>query len=206
MRGIAFIGGDGPTSAQWDRVNSPYDLLVAADSGLTAAEEAGLRPDWIVGDMDSLQDRGRLSSYPPDRVLVYPVDKDFTDTELALNLLWEKGCDEVWIIGGGGGRLDHTLALRALFDRNPCPNRWVTAREDIWLVSTSFEKTVDRGSMVSIFPAGDGPWSIESQGLTWPLKGLSWARGVFGISNTAKTGTFALRVQEGRFLVILPLE
>lgn len=205
MRGIAFIGGEGPTSAQWDRLNSTYDLLVAADSGLTTAEKAGLRPDWIVGDMDSLQHKERLSLYPPERVLVYPVDKDFTDTELALNLLWEKGCDEVWIVGGGGGRLDHTLALRALFDRNPFPHRWVTAREDIWLVSASFEKTVDRGSMVSIFPAGDGPWRIESQGLTWPLNGLSWSRGFFGISNTAKTGTFALRVLEGRFLVILPL-
>ncbi len=205
MRGVAFIGGEGPSPVQWGRIKGPYDLLVAADSGLAAAEEAALRPDWIVGDMDSLQDRGRLSSYPPERVLVYPVDKDFTDTELALNLLWDKGCDEVWIVGGGGGRLDHTLALRALFDRSPFPNRWITAREDIWLVSASFEKTVDEGSMVSIFPAGNGPWSVESRGLTWPLGGLSWSRGFFGISNIAKTGSFSLRVRAGRFLVILPL-
>ncbi|MDR3192027.1 MAG: thiamine diphosphokinase, partial [Treponema sp.] len=120
MLGIAFIGGEGPRPDLIRRIlgeDRAGILSVAADSGLMAAEGAGFRPDWIVGDMDSLDDPARLEKYPPERVLRYPGDKDFLDTELALSLLWEKGCTETWLLGGGGGRMDHLLGIRSLFER-----------------------------------------------------------------------------------------
>jgi thiamine pyrophosphokinase len=58
--------------------------------------------------------------------------------------------------------------------------------------------------LVSVFPLGQGPWDAESEGLRWPLAGLPWDRGFFGISNVAEA-RFALRAKKGRFLVILPL-
>jgi thiamine pyrophosphokinase len=182
-------------------------LVVAADSGLAAAEAAGLRPDWVVGDMDSLEDLSRLDAYPPERVLRYGVEKDYTDTELALRLLWEQGCNEVWLIGGGGGRLDHLLAIRSLFERDPCPSRWITAGEDVCRVVSPGQMrwSGPPGSLVSVFPLGAGPWEAESAGLRWPLAGLSWDRGFVGLSNVAEDGSFGLRARRGCFLVILPL-
>jgi thiamine pyrophosphokinase len=218
MRGIVFIGGDGPRpelcrrllNAEFppltqDSRSSPV-LIAAADSGLVAAEAAGLRPDWVLGDMDSLGELSRLDAYPRERVLRYRAEKDYTDTELALRLLWEKGCDDVWLIGGGGGRLDHLLAIRSLFERDPCPSRWITAGEDVYHVDPSTETrwSGPPGSVVSVFPAGAGPWEVESAGLKWPLAGLPWNRGFFGLSNVAENGSFRLRVLRGRFLVILP--
>jgi thiamine pyrophosphokinase len=240
MRGIAFIGGEGPGPEFCRRLladsgkvpgvippenpaasgagggfpmpGSPVPgpsgvLIAAADSGLTAAEAAGLRPDWVLGDMDSLEDLSRLDAYPPERVLRYGVEKDHTDTELALRLLWAQGCDEVWLIGGGGGRVDHLLAIRSLFERDPCPSRWITAGEDLRCVDSPAELSLDRPplSLVSVFPLGPGPWKAESTGLKWPLEGLPWNRGFFGLSNVAETGPLRLRAQQGRFLVILPL-
>ncbi|MDR3249078.1 MAG: thiamine diphosphokinase [Treponema sp.] len=214
MRGIAFIGGEGPRP-EWRRslcaevLSGGETLLVAADSGLIAAEAAGLWPDWVVGDMDSLGDAGlaQLDRYPPERVLRYAADKDFTDTELALRLLWEKGCTETWLIGGGGGRLDHLLAIRSLFERERCPSRWITAAEDIRCVEAGGNLRADVAPphVVSVFPAGPGPWAAESEGLKWPLAGLTWDRGFFGVSNAAEAGGFSVRVKQGRFLVILPL-
>jgi thiamine pyrophosphokinase len=216
MRGIAFIGGEGPSARICGRLGEGAALVVAADSGLRAAEEAGIRPDWIVGDMDSLDDPRRLEKYPPGRVLRYPPDKDFTDTELALRLLWERGCDETWIAGGGGGRIDHLLALRALFEREPCPDRWLTAAEDIRCLragegallqvgESPAETGLSPESPVSVFPLGGGPWKVESRGLLWPLGDLPWDRGFFGISNTAPEGRFSLQARAGKFLVIIPL-
>jgi thiamine pyrophosphokinase len=206
MRGIIFTGGDGPGPEKSRRLAAEADLIVAADSGLLAAEAAGLRPDWILGDMDSLDDLRRLETYPPGRVLPYLRDKDYTDTELAFSFLLDKGCGEIWIIGGGGGRTDHLFAVRALFERELCPARWITAGEDMYCLNGPGElaRTIAAGGLLSVFPLGPGPWEARSGGLKWPLDGLSWNRGFFGLSNAAETGDFFIRAEAGRFLVIIP--
>ena len=205
MRGVICIGGDGPGKGALRKISEGTDLLVAADSGLIAAEEAGLYPDWIIGDMDSLDDTLRLEKYPSDRVRRFPRDKDYTDTELALALLREKGCDEIWISGGGGGRLDHLFAVRALFDREESPDRWFPGGAEIrCLKEGKLLDAVIKPGLVSVFPLGKGPWKAQSRGLKWPLDGLSWSPGSFGVSNIADTGSFEIRSILGRFLVFLP--
>jgi thiamine pyrophosphokinase len=208
MRGIAFIGGEGPGAGICRNLAAGAGIIAAADSGLAAAENAGIRPDWVIGDMDSLDDPGRLDKYPAGRVLRYPPDKDYTDTELAVEFLREKGCGEIWLIGGGGGRTDHLFALRSLFERETGPCRWITAGEDIRRVDGGgvLEAETAPGGIVSVFPLGGGPWAAESCGLKWPLGDLPWNRGSFGISNRAVEGTFSVTAKEGRFMVILPLK
>ncbi|GHU01237.1 thiamine pyrophosphokinase [Spirochaetia bacterium] len=181
-------------------------LIVAADSGLQKAEAAGIRPRWIIGDMDSLDDKTRLEKYPPDCVLKYPPDKDFTDTELALRLLWEKGCDETWLIGGGGGRGDHFLGIKALFEREKPPDRWITAAEDFYCLKQGgeFSCPCKKGSIVSIFPLGEGPWAARSENLKWPLNNLVWDRGTFSLSNETAGDSFSVKAVQGRFLLALP--
>jgi thiamine pyrophosphokinase len=217
MRGIAFIGGESPAPALAGgflaeaALGADGVLLAAADSGLAAAEAAGLEVSWVVGDMDSLEP-GRLAAYPPEKVLVYPHAKDFTDTELALELLWERGCGKVWLIGGGGGRTDHLLAIVSLFERRRKPERWLTSGEDIRCLSAG-EGAVFKGPRpVSVLPLGRGPWKLESRGLRWPLDGVRWRRGFISISNETDGSfpgggpdDFFLRSLRGNFLVIVPL-
>jgi thiamine pyrophosphokinase len=204
MRGVGFIGGEGPAAKIGAELASKADLIAAADSGLVAAEAAGLRPDWIVGDMDSLDNPGKLDAYPSDRVIRCRQDKDETDTELLISLLWDQGCDEVWLAGGGGGRTDHLLALEALFERERSPDRWITAAEDIRQVREGQTLALPDAGLVSVFPLGTGPWEAESRGLQWPLAGLPWKRGFFGVSNVAQGGS-EIRALRGRFLVIMPI-
>jgi thiamine pyrophosphokinase len=66
--------------------------------------------------------------------------------------------------------------------------------------------SLKRGSLVSVFPLGDGPWKAESRGLRWPLDRLNWNRGFFGVSNLGEEACFSVRALEGRFMVILPGE
>ncbi|MDR2796673.1 MAG: thiamine diphosphokinase [Spirochaetaceae bacterium] len=203
MKGLAFIGGEGPDAELCVRLAAEADIIAAADSGLVCAENAGLRPDWIIGDMDSLDDETRLDAYPPGRVIRFPPDKDFTDTELAVDLLFEKGCDEITLAGGGGGRLDHTLALAALFERDRCPRRWFTAREKIYVVSKEFHCNTQQTDIISVFPLGSGPWTAQSTGLKWPLASVVWKRGFFGISNAAEEKSITIKASSGRFLVLI---
>jgi thiamine pyrophosphokinase len=216
--GLAFIGGEGPEPDYCCLLAQDADIIVAADSGLQAAENAGIRPGWIVGDLDSLDSLKRLEKYPAEKVRRFPKDKDTTDTELALDLLWEKGCTKVILAGGGGGRLDHLFAIRSLFEREKYPERRITSAEDIWCLDSSPDSkgessissdqlnlSLPVGSLVSIFPLGEGYWEAESSGLRWPLNSLNWKRGSFGISNRTVKETFSIRVIRGRFMIIVPL-
>jgi thiamine pyrophosphokinase len=218
--GIAFLGGEGPSPALiWSLLGAadcPGDpLLAAADSGLLLAESAGLRPRWIIGDMDSLgTESERLASYPPEQVIRYPPDKDSTDTELAFSLLEEKGARRIWLAGGGGGRLDHLFAIRSLFERDRCPERWITREEDVRCLEGGSRFLPSElvfsgaafltGSPISVFPLGAGPWKALSRGLKWPLDKLPWDRGFFGLSNEAPEG-FTIKALKGRFMVTLPV-
>jgi thiamine pyrophosphokinase len=218
LLGLAFIGGEGPLPGYCRVLAQDADIIVAADSGLQSAENAGVRPDWIIGDMDSLDSLKRLEKYPAERVQRFPKDKDSTDTEMALDLLWEKGCTRVILVGGGGGRLDHLLAIRSLFEREKFPERWITRAEDVRCLDSSSDfkgksnisgdelnLEMPIGSLVSIFPLGEGYWEAESSGLKWPLSSLNWNRGSFGISNRTDKETFSIRVIRGRFMIIVPL-
>jgi len=216
LLGVVFTGGQGPEAQIIKRIleieiknaqSKQHTLFIAADSGLAAAQDAGIKPDWIIGDMDSIDQR-RLALCPPERVIRHPRDKDFTDTELAFNLAAEKNCDIIWIIGGGGGRIDHLFGIRSMFERENFPYRWITAQEDIYCINAETELccTLQKSACVSVFPLGSGPWDAKSKGLKWPLAGVPWTRGFFGLSNVAVNGEFSVTAQKGRFMVILPVE
>ena len=207
MRGIVCAGGEGPGPEVLKKIAKGADLLAAADSGVAAAEGAGLKADWVIGDMDSLDDPGRLEKYPQDRIVRFTHDKDFTDTELAIALLREKGCDEIWISGGGGGRIDHLFAIRSLFERDDPPDRWFPGTEEIRCLGDgrNLAAVLPAGSRVSVFPLGREPWKAASTGLKWPLDGVAWEKGGFGISNVAVEGSFAIRSIQGRFMVFMPM-
>jgi len=205
-RGVLLIGGFGPDRKTLVELIRPDDLICAADSGLDMALSAGIRPDGIVGDMDSLSDRSLLSDFPQDSVNIYPEDKDETDTDLGLLWLQERGCREIIIIGGGEGRLDHTLALKSLFGSGSPPAAWYTAREKIWSLEGAQLITGSPGGTVSFAAAGNGPWDVTSSGLQWELDNLDWTVDTISLSNRLRTHTAEIKVSRGRLLVIQPLK
>lgn len=79
-------------------------LVIAADGGLRHTQALGIPPDVILGDFDSL-------GYIPTDSQVYPVEKDDTDSMLAIRLGLQRGCDTFFLYGAmDGPRLDHTIA------------------------------------------------------------------------------------------------
>jgi len=153
--------------------------------------------------MDSISDRRLLEDFPEDSVQEYPRDKDETDAELGLAWLRERGCRPIVLIGGGEGRLDHSLALLGLFDGEQAPSLWYTALEEIRCIDGSW--TMDAPRTVSFFPVGPGPWSVVSRGLRWELDGLDWARGDASLSNRVVGSSARVDVRRGRLLAIRPI-
>ena len=94
---------------------SEGELVIAADSGYDNAKALGVKVDILLGDMDSIGEN--LHSVPENtEIIKMPPEKDDTDTSLAIKLALERGCDNIIIIGGLSGRLDHTMANLSLLE------------------------------------------------------------------------------------------
>ena len=89
------------------------DLIIAADAGYLTAKRLGVIPDVVLGDFDTLGEENI-----PDGVecLRVPTEKDDTDTQLAVHIAIERGAEEIVIVGGLSGRIDHTLSTLAILE------------------------------------------------------------------------------------------
>jgi thiamine pyrophosphokinase len=212
MRGLLFTGGEMPDMAIAALYFGEYRFTVAADSGLEAALRAGIIPDMVTGDMDSVSSRELLNSLPPERVERWNADKDYTDTELALMLMERQQVDDVVLIGGSGGRLDHLFAIERMFSRAFCPSLWVSRETLIAVVdstgprSTLAIRGLEPADPVSVFAvSASGSLSCGGDGLVWTLDSVDWDAGAYSLSNRSETGSAVIKAASGRFLVTLPL-
>ncbi len=201
VKAVIITGGAAPAPDAAVRWLEGASLVIAADSGAETARAYGVEPHLVVGDFDSLPET-TLAQYPPDRIRRYPAAKDHTDTEIALRIAREEGADDLVLVGGGGGRLDHLIAIVALFERRDPPSVWVSQHAVAFAV---VHETVQRGrpgELISFLPLGCVPCRMSSSGLRWPLDGLVWGRGDVGISNEFVDSEVRVSMRSGRLLGI----
>lgn len=86
-----------------------YDRIIAADRGLEILNEINVKPDYIIGDFDSVN-REVLEQYKNIPITYLKPEKDFTDTHMALKLAIEEGAKQITIAGAIGTRFDHSIA------------------------------------------------------------------------------------------------
>ena len=177
------------------------EYIIAADGGLKYTKALGLKPQAIIGDFDSLH-------YIPTGAEVFPVEKDDTDSMLAIKLGLRKGFDRYLIYGGlDGERLDHTVAnyqaLQYLADRGA---RGV-------LIGRDFCATVIRDGAVtfpgglegdiSVFCMGPDATGVTIEGLYYPLENGTLTAGFpLGVSNHFTAAPARVAVQSGSLLIL----
>ena len=175
MKGIILLNGEPPRGAV-DDADAP---VVCCDGALRWAE-GKVRVDVKAGDFDSL-------GYVPEGALVYPSEKNFTDGEIALDYLLERGCRAIELYGAGGGREDHLFGnLQLLYAAFVRGARAVmqTAGADIYCASGGVVWRGLAGRTLSLAPVGDSAHVAESEGLKYPLHDLTLSAGSCrGISN-----------------------
>ena len=130
MKALIVLGGDAPGVGLLKACAAEADFSIAADRGLEAFDAAGMEPDMLIGDMDSVSPQvlaryeSRLSA---DRLNCI---KDDTDGEYAVNLALEKGATEITLLGALGGRLDHALANLMMVVRAARHEAWAEIRAE----------------------------------------------------------------------------
>ena len=206
MRAVILSGGK---RADRRLALPEHALVICADSGLESAEPLGLRPDLVVGDLDSV-DPGVLAAARAAGVEIeqHPVDKDATDLELALAAAAARGADRVVVVSGGPGeRLDHFVAELALLASDGGPAEALVGGSRIQVVRGpgSAEVCGEPGGLVSLVTARGDARGVTTDGLRWPLDGETLRFGTTrGVSNELVGERATVMVAAGVLLVIQP--
>jgi len=187
--------------------------LICADSGGDTALAWGLIPDLLVGDMDSISPNAlqTLSANPAVTVKTSPVEKDETDLELAILEAIALGTDELTIVGGVGGRLDHTLGNLYLLAMPQLTQAGIQARilaesEEIFVLRPSDSPLLLNGvtgEVVSLFPFNGEAGQVYTKNLYYPLNRETLFFGPSrGISNQMTEPQAEIGLESGLLLVI----
>jgi thiamine pyrophosphokinase len=187
-------------------------LVIAADGGALKAELAGLTPDLVVGDADSLtpQSIDRLRSQGIE-VQVHPQDKAESDTELCLREAVRRGATTVVILGALGGlRFEHSVANLLLLTLPEMAGREIVLADATTSVRMMGSRTPDRldlrglpGDLVSLLPLTEVVDGIHTTGLAYPLVGEPLLQGpARGLSNVMQAHEATISIEGGRLAVI----
>ena len=203
MRAFIYTGGlvaaDGITDFPEEG-----DLVIAADSGYKTAERLGVKVQIALGDFDS---------FPLERVdrdvelMTVPAEKDFTDTQMAVDVALSRNADHIVIIGGLGGRVDHTLSnlgileklytigIRAILADGNNRVRYINATSEL----------IPRGHYryFSLLAADNIVKGVTIEGGKYPLKNAKIKRThQFAVSNEIEKNCALISVKKGGLFII----
>lgn len=188
---------------------------MAADSGLNVLTKTGVVPHVVLGDFDSLdQSAVREAERAGVLVLKYPVEKDKTDTELALDFLLEHGFNEATLLGAlGGPRLDHELSNIFLLEKYIKQGLRVTIVDrDVFMAVLSghderwcrIDVPGNKGDWVSLFPITELVMGVTLHDLKFPLSNATLHRGsTLSVSNEVSGPRPRVELQDGILLLVV---
>lgn len=213
-RALVITGGSvvAPGFRRVVRDIGPFDIVIAADSGVDSALALGVVPDVALGDFDSISAAGRTHLETSGaRVIVSPIDKDLTDTELALAHLLDIDATQAVLLSPGGGRLDHAHGVLSALS-NPLLAginlEAIIGTAHVTVLHGRTSRTIPRrGSHLAALHAMNGPARcVHTAGLRWNLAGEDLAPWVArGVSNEMTADEAAITLEAGVLFVVQPL-
>jgi thiamine pyrophosphokinase len=185
----------------------PVDRLFAADGGQRHLARIGLRPERVIGDLDSLT-AAEVAGLEQEGVILerYPVDKDETDLELAIGRALQENCSDIRIAGALGGRLDQTLGNLFLLAQPALVGRDVRLEdgvEEVFLIREHAIVEGNPGELVSLLPLGGAAMGVTTRGLKYPLYGETlYPEATRGISNVLSGDSAEVHLEQGILICI----
>lgn len=180
---------------------SPQDFIIAADGGYRHCQEVGLTPHLLLGDFDSL-------GTPPENcsIQTFPVEKDDTDSMLAIKEGLSRGYRTFHLYGGTGGRMDHTLAnlqgLGYLAEQGAQGYLYDESYVFTAIRNSSFSLPRRESGIFSLFCLGPEAQGVSIKGGQYPLeRGALSPWFPLGVSNHFVGNPVEISVEKGCLLI-----
>ena len=204
MKAFIYVGGE---IFKDGIIDSPKgdDLTICADCGYKNANALGVVPQFAVGDFDS-ETKGRLPQNI--EIIEVPAEKDFTDTALAVDVALNEGAELIYIIGGLGGRLDHTMANLALLEKlwHLGVRAYITDGKNRARYIERTSELVPRVGFkyISLIAADKEAKGVSIEGCKYPLKNakLSRTNNALTTSNEILKNCALINVKKGGIYII----
>ena len=178
------------------------NLIIAADGGYDFLKKKDITPDILLGDFDSIKD---IPSHPD--IIKYPQKKDDTDTFLAYKTAFDKGYKNFVVLGGVGGRFDHTIAnVQMLLNIAKSGGRAFLIGNHT-IMTTVFNGKIEFSAKhkgnVGVFAQGDIAKDVDILGLKYTTNSLALAPDTpIGVSNEFIGESATVKVGNGAVLVV----
>ncbi len=201
-KGICYIVGAMPLEPALTPQLRSGDFLIAADGGYAALTDLGIIPHLVVGDFDS------LGCVPHHRdVHRLPCEKDDTDVGYAIKVALELGYTRFILLGGMGGRLDHTIAnlqlLNYLAAHGALGILAGSGQAATAITNSSFTFPATCSGYCSVFCQCSAARGITLEGLKYSLtEGELTCQFPLGVSNEFLGVPARLQVRDGSLLLI----
>lgn len=184
-----------------------HDYILCADGGIRYIYEINRKVDAIIGDLDSVD--GQFPSFIEKNnipIIKFPVEKDETDTELAIDHLVAHGCTHITLMGAIGTRMDHTLAnillLKRLAEKN-VHGKIVNENNTIVLSNDYYKLKRKENHYVSIIPITNCGAIVSLKGFYYTLTdNLIEYGSTLGISNRLIEEEGEIFIKNGEALII----
>ena len=204
MNVLIVLGGDAPGKTLLRSCAARADLTIAADKGLEAFAAAGIFPDILLGDMDSVSEDVLKRMQEMMEIDRLPCIKDDTDGVHALDVAIARGAQHITLLGALGGRLDHALANLMLLvraHRSGVKARILSEKVCIERVDASAVLSGAKGDTASLLPLGEAK-GVTLKGFFYPLDHQNLDSGYpLGISNVIEEDEAIVTVEEGDLLL-----
>jgi thiamine pyrophosphokinase len=210
LKVILFANGDLPDPEHIAEKITQNDFLVAVDGGLHHMTALGLKPDLIIGDLDSVNNE-ELEHFQKQNVKIekFPVEKDQNDLELALQAAIAMNPETIWIIAALGNRIDQTLANIFLLTRDDLVGidaHLVDGQRDVFLIRKQATLIGDPDQRISLIPLLGPVTGIQTTGLKYPLKNETlYPDHSRGISNRLTESSASITIENGLLLCVQQL-
>jgi len=201
---LIVLGGDAPGAALLKSCAACADLTIAADKGLEAFAAAGVQPDILLGDMDSVSEDVLLQMQAVAEIDRLPCVKDDTDGVHALDVAIARGAKHITLLGALGGRMDHALANLMLLvraQRSGVKAQILSETVRIERVDGCLVIHGAKGDTASLLPLGAAK-GVTLRGFFYPLYHHDLDSGYpLGISNVITQDEASVSVESGDLLL-----
>ncbi|MGL4655113.1 MAG: thiamine diphosphokinase [Sarcina sp.] len=171
MKVLMVAAGEKPSKELFDKYLNYCDTTIAIDGGARVFIENGVKPDYAVGDFDSI-DKKFEKSLENFNNLIYPSEKDYTDSDIAVNLAFKLSAKEIIMLGMTGGRIDHLLGNLGLLNKclkNNIDAYIIDEKSKVFLKDKPFKLTGKKGDIVSFYTFGEDVKALNIVNAKYPL-------------------------------------
>jgi thiamine pyrophosphokinase len=208
LRAVIFLNGAPDAPDLLRRVAGRAGLVVAADGGARYALDAGVVPDLVVGDMDSLGEAGTREVAGRGVLLErHSARKDKMDGHLAIITARKRGATDVDLLCAAGGRFSPLFAVPHILlaaERMGLRATVLASWGQVFVLeAVARSVTGGPGDSVSVFPLTGPATGVTLEGFAYPLEDARLEVGdTLGFHNELNGEVGLVSVEEGALLVI----